>query len=84
MIMSTSYCVIVTSYSKVKTGSKIINALLAKKRAACIQVLPMKSFYSWRGRLTRSRESLMLIKAKIPGFRSDQAIDSRESRLRSP
>jgi len=67
-IMSTNYCVIVTSYSKAKTGSKIINALLAKKRSACIQVLPIWSFYTWRGRLSRSRENLMLIKAKSRDF----------------
>jgi periplasmic divalent cation tolerance protein len=67
-IMSTNYCVIVTSYSKAGTGSKIIKVLLAKKRAACIQVLPIKSFYTWRGRRSVSRENLMLIKARSRDF----------------
>jgi len=66
--MSTRHCVIVTSYSKARTGSKIINALLARRLAACIQVFPVRSFYKWKGRLSRDRENLMLIKARSRDF----------------
>jgi len=66
--MSASHCIVLTSFSKARTGSKIIDALLAAKLAACIQVLPMRSFYAWRGRISRGKESLMLIKAKSKDF----------------
>jgi periplasmic divalent cation tolerance protein len=66
--MSTSYSIVVTTYSKAKTGSGIINALLAAKLAACIQVVPIRSFYTWKGKISRDREKLMLIKARSRDF----------------
>jgi periplasmic divalent cation tolerance protein len=66
--MSTRHCIIVTSYSKARTASKIIDALLSRRLAACIQVFPVRSFYKWKGRLSRDRENLMLIKARSRDF----------------
>ena len=66
--MSTRYCVVVTSYSRARTGSRIIGALLGGKLAACIQVLPIRSFYTWKGSRARARENLMLIKARARDF----------------
>jgi periplasmic divalent cation tolerance protein len=66
--MSTRYCIILTSYSRAGTGSKIIKALFDKRQAACIQVLPIRSFYTWKGKLARDRENLMLIKARSKDF----------------
>lgn len=66
--MGTCYCVIVTTYSKARTGSRIINALLARRLAACIQVFPIRSFYRWKGGLSKDRENLMLIKARSRDF----------------
>lgn len=67
--MSRSYCIVLTTFSKERTGSKIIDALLAAKLAACIQVLPIRSFYAWKGKISRDKESLMLIKARSKDFR---------------
>lgn len=73
--MSTRYCIVVTSYSKAQTGSRIVGALLGAKLAACIQVLPIRSFYTWKGRRARARENLMLIKARARDFeRIERAI----------
>lgn len=66
--MRIRYCLIVTTYSKARTGSNIIDALLAERLAACIQVVPITSFYTWKGRRARSRESLLLIKARARDF----------------
>jgi periplasmic divalent cation tolerance protein len=66
--MSRSYCIVLTTFSKERTGSKIIDALLAAKLAACIQVLPIRSFYAWKGRVSRDKENLMLIKARSKDF----------------
>lgn len=73
--MSTRYCVIVTSCSKTRTGSKIINALLDRRLAACVQVIPVQSHYTWKGRRSRARERLLFIKAKARDFgRIERAI----------
>jgi len=66
--MSTRYCIIATSYSKARTGSKLVDALLGRKLAACIQVIPVQSHYTWKGRRSRARERLLLIKARTRDF----------------
>jgi uncharacterized protein involved in tolerance to divalent cations len=54
--MSTSYSIVVTTYSKEETGSRIIDALLSAKLAACVQVVPIRSFYTWKGKVLKDRE----------------------------
>ncbi len=73
--MSTRYSVIVTSYSRASTGSKIIDTLLERRLAACVQVIPMQSHYTWKGRRLRAGEKLLLIKARARDFaRIERAI----------
>jgi len=72
--MSKSYSIVITSFSKKKTGAKLIETLLAAKLAACIQVFPIRSFYTWKGRTSKGRESLMLIKAKSRDFEAIKAV----------
>lgn len=42
---------------------RLARAVLAKKLAACVNVIDgLESHYLWQGRLTRAKESLLLIK----------------------
>lgn len=66
--MSKNHSIVITTYSGKETGTKIIDALLAARLAACVQVLPIRSFYTWKGRISRDRENLVLIKAKSKDF----------------
>lgn len=81
--MGAKFSVIVTTYSKGRTGTKIIDALLARKLAACIQILPISSFYSWKGRIASGKEHLMLIKAKSRHFKAikDVIIDIHDYKV---
>jgi periplasmic divalent cation tolerance protein len=63
-----SFCIVSTTYSKGKVGSRIVEALLAARLAACVQVLPIRSFYTWKGKRVNDSEHLMLIKAKSSDF----------------
>ena len=72
--MSKRYSIVITSFSKKKTGAKLIETLLSAKLAACIQVIPIRSFYTWKGRTSKGRESLMLIKAKSRDFEAIKAV----------
>jgi periplasmic divalent cation tolerance protein len=72
--MSKSHSIVITTFSKVRTGSRVIEALLSSKLAACVQVCPIRSFYTWKGRLTRCRENLMLIKARAGDFERIRAV----------
>jgi periplasmic divalent cation tolerance protein len=66
--MSTSYSIVLTTFSRKETGARITAALLAAKLAACIQVFPIRSSYPWQGKIARDREFLMLIKARSKRF----------------
>jgi len=62
--MNDDYCMVITSFSDDENGEKIIDALLAERLAACVQIMPIQSMYHWQGQLCRTQEKLVLIKTK--------------------
>ncbi|CAK8712636.1 Cytochrome C biogenesis protein [Candidatus Electrothrix laxa] len=62
--MKEKYCLIVTTYADEKNGKKIIDALLTERLAACVQVMPIQSYYHWQGKIVNDDEKLLLIKTK--------------------
>ncbi len=62
--MNEEYCIVITTYADESNGEKIIDALLAERLAACVQVMPITSFYRWQGKMNRDAEKLVLIKTK--------------------
>ncbi len=60
----TGFCMVLTT-AQGETGQKIIQALLSKDLAACVQVMPIKSHYVWQGVLREEAEDLLIIKAKL-------------------
>ncbi len=62
--MEEKYCLIITSYADEKNGKKIINALLTARLAACVQVMPIQSYYHWQGKIAHDDELLLFIKTK--------------------
>ena len=60
----TDYCVIVTTFSDDENGQTIINALLEQRLAACIQVIPIKSYYHWKQKINCDQEQQIIIKTK--------------------
>ena len=47
---------------------KIARALTDEKLAACVQLLPIESFYVWQGKTQNEAEVLLLIKTRIALF----------------
>ena len=70
----TNYCVIVTTFSDDENGQTIINALLEQPLAACIQVMPIKSYYHWKQKINCDQEQQIIIKTKKNLFEQVQAI----------
>ncbi|WP_446010864.1 divalent-cation tolerance protein CutA [Candidatus Electrothrix sp.] len=62
--MKEVYCIIITSYADEENGKKIINALLTARLAACIQTMPIQSYYHWQGKVAHDDERLLFIKTK--------------------
>ena len=55
---------------------KIARALLSKRLAACVNILPsITSLYRWKGRKEKASEVLLLIKTKKTAFKKlEQAV----------
>jgi periplasmic divalent cation tolerance protein len=51
----------------------MIDALIAERLAACVQVMPIQSFYHWQGRVNRDDEKLVLIKTRRSLYAEVQA-----------
>ena len=60
----TGFCMALTT-SQGDTTQKIIEAVLSRELAACVQVMPIRSHYVWQGVLRDEVEDLLLIKAKV-------------------
>jgi len=57
------YCLIYSSCPDEKTAQELANALVDRRLAACVSVLPgMTSVYVWQGQRESSREVLLMIK----------------------
>ena len=59
------YCVVLITASSRKEGEKIASALVKEKIAACVSIVsPVTSVFSWKGRLCKEREALLVIKTR--------------------
>ena len=62
--MHLPYQVIFCSYPDNETASNIAQALVSKKLAACVNILPtMTSVYAWQDKIETAQEHLLLIKS---------------------
>ena len=64
----TDYCIITTTVDDERISSIIIETLLKKKLAACIQTFPIESHYHWQGEIENTQEVLLQIKTKKSFF----------------
>lgn len=56
------YAIVLSTTNEEESQQAIINALLTAKLAACIQVMPITSYYHWHGEVNHDQESLLIIK----------------------
>ncbi|MCY4178507.1 MAG: divalent-cation tolerance protein CutA [Endozoicomonadaceae bacterium] len=63
-MVSEKFCIVLTTTSNQKSSERLINELLKKKLAACIQVMPINSHYVWEGEVCNQNEVLLIIKTK--------------------
>ena len=49
-------------------AAKIAKLLIDEKLAACVQLLPIESFYVWQGKTQNEPETLLLIKTRAALF----------------
>lgn len=66
--MPTDYSVVLTTFGNQENRKKVISLILEEKLAACIQVIPIESFYMWKDKLTEDKEELAIIKTQSKHF----------------
>jgi periplasmic divalent cation tolerance protein len=62
--MPSDFCIVLTTAASEATVARIVERVLADRLAACIQVLPVRSFYVWQGAVRDEAEQLLVLKAK--------------------
>jgi periplasmic divalent cation tolerance protein len=62
------YAVVTTTSASEEETERIAHMLLDQKLAACVQVLPIKSYYTWKDKLNIENENLLIIKCKRADF----------------
>jgi len=62
------YSIIITTATSKDAAKKIANLLVEKKMAACAQMFPVESVYSWQGKICEDNESALFIKSKTALF----------------
>jgi periplasmic divalent cation tolerance protein len=62
------YCVVLTTTDSEQSAQAIIDVVLARKLAACVQVMPIDSHYLWEGTIKHDKELLLFLKAKAADY----------------
>ena len=62
------HSVILTTAGSKEEAEKIADAIIKDRKAACIQCMPIESFYFWEGKVNNDPEILMLIKTRADLF----------------
>jgi len=63
-----AYGVLLTTTSSREEARKIARLLIDEKLAACVQLLPIESFYVWDGKTQNEAEVLLLVKTRTALF----------------
>lgn len=58
------FCVVTTTCETEAAARSLAVSLLKARLAACVQILPIRSLYTWQGEMREEAEALLLIKAK--------------------
>ncbi len=63
------YVVVFITTSSYEEGRKIADALVARRKAACVNIVPkVNSIYRWQGKIENAEESLLVVKTRAKLF----------------
>ena len=63
--MQTQYVVVLITVPSLEIGEKIVGELLARKLAACVNIIPsIHSIYVWQGKVQNDQEVLLVVKTR--------------------
>ena len=80
---ATAYAVVLTTARSREDARRIADKLLSERLAACVQMLPIDSLYTWKGETVSESEVLLLVKP-AGSVRRDRENHRLRSQLESP
>jgi periplasmic divalent cation tolerance protein len=73
MLQSNDYGVVLVTASSQTEAELLANALVEAKLAACVNLIPIRSVYTWKGEICRDEEWQLVIKTCLKHFPSLEA-----------
>ena len=73
MKAAADYGVLLTTTATRGEAVKLAKLLIDEKLAACVQLLPIESFYLWQGKTQNEAEVLLLVKTRAALFEAAMA-----------
>ena len=65
MVEKTGFAVVLVTASGLEEGNKITSAILDKRMAACVNIVPkISSLFWWQGKIDAADEVLLIIKTR--------------------
>ncbi len=58
------FVIVITTVDDENIAENLANKVIEKKLAACVQIIPIKSVYRWKGNVERAKEYLCIIKTR--------------------
>jgi len=72
--METKYCIVQTTVDRKVEAEALAQLILKEKLAACVQINPISSYYTWKGGVSSDSEWLLSIKTKVSCYPELQAL----------
>lgn len=70
----TNACIVLTTAGSVDEARKIAQALVERKLAACVNIVPqIESVYRWQEKIETAAEWLLIIKTEVTAFEGVRA-----------
>lgn len=62
------YVVVMTTVASEEAAEELAEKIVASRLGACVQLLPVRSFFKWKGETMRDREWLLLVKTRADRY----------------
>jgi periplasmic divalent cation tolerance protein len=79
-----AYAVVLTTCADRAAASALAEALVARRLAACVQMLPIDSVYEWEGKIVQAAEILLICKIKRADYADAEAAIRELHSYRTP
>ncbi len=71
--MSDTHAVLLTACADRASARVLAHALVTRRLAACVQMLPIESLYEWQGKIEEASEILLICKMKRQDYAEAEA-----------